>query len=789
MTLQGWIKVHGINATCIAIGLLVSLGVYGAIPFLMMPTVGQALWTTSFAQSISDQSLLAVTANNFGWPLPAPISFGLAAAYPEAILIHAGIAPADAYTLTFATWLCIAFAGCYGVARRFGVASRESALLATTWLTLPLVWGHAGYSMASLGIALLPAYLYPVIGLLDIGRGTPLGLLKGLALYFVAAIAAAFMDGYTFVMFASGAMALTGYHWLSCPAQRSRIFRIILPIEFLGLAIAYKLYVVYVGQSGFWSPPMEAFRGWGLDVSFLLIPSKEISWIADSLGLSQERSIHTWYGDPSVWNTTFLLPLLLLAIPAWVKPWRNNKLAYAALFIAFFGVYLSLGPSFKAWSVKSSPSEVTAGDTHFMPATSARFRTGSAKLFAYAPGLKNMRATYRWLAFGAFGCWLAIVLLHAAPASPARRRWLTGATFVVLLLNLPPPGSHLENSRSYRSMFFRIDHDVLTEFGSQIKHGELVAFLPFSNDFLPAYIAARLGARTYNVGGDKNLAMAMAQWPKAMQEVQPATLPADSPQRMLKLLLDGDADVIVIPNFHEPFASHFWPCIADVPEKFSRNLIGSFDEEWPCPADLATTQAPVIANIAASPYLTASTQRYFSTVRLRPEFATVAGRERLYGHLLNARFTYPIDVSTIRSEIGLLLPTGWHDKEADHVWSMRKSQMNLPVPEKCAASSCQVEVRFSVYGATDRHAVDVHIRTQDGGPGWHTDIRIQGNESNIVRIPLPDNVPVRRLLIDVDGATSPAQQSAGTDERILGIALSSINLIDVPKPPGPDKDS
>ena len=58
-------------------------------------------------------------AANFGAPQLAPISFGLAGAYPAAILIRLGLNPSDAYTAMFALWLSVAVLGAlsYGLAR------------------------------------------------------------------------------------------------------------------------------------------------------------------------------------------------------------------------------------------------------------------------------------------------------------------------------------------------------------------------------------------------------------------------------------------------------------------------------------------------------------------------------------------------------------------------------------------------------------------------------------------------------------------------------------------------
>src|SRR3546814_3171966 len=79
------------------IALACALLLYGAVPFLMLPTLGQAVWTMGFAESFANGHLLDFYAHDFGIPKPAAMAFGLAGAWPASLLVRIGWHAADAY--------------------------------------------------------------------------------------------------------------------------------------------------------------------------------------------------------------------------------------------------------------------------------------------------------------------------------------------------------------------------------------------------------------------------------------------------------------------------------------------------------------------------------------------------------------------------------------------------------------------------------------------------------------------------------------------------------------------
>jgi hypothetical protein len=195
----------------LVLALSFALVLHGAVPFVAVPTLGQAVWTAGFSQSFANESVLTIFAKNFGAPMPAPITFGLAGAYPTGLLIAAGLHPADAYTMMAAFWLSVAFLGAWCLSVQLGVRPLMSVAAALLWLSMPVVWAHAGYSMLSLGIALLPAYFLAIYCVLTASSGNLWRRAGTACLFVVACVVAIFMDGYTFMMFVAGSAILGMY--------------------------------------------------------------------------------------------------------------------------------------------------------------------------------------------------------------------------------------------------------------------------------------------------------------------------------------------------------------------------------------------------------------------------------------------------------------------------------------------------------------------------------------------------------------------------------------------------
>jgi len=586
--------------------------VYGSVPFYSAPMIGQLMWVSSFAQSFANDGWLSVFAHNFGYPRPASMAFGLPGALVEGLLLRiTSLRATDAYSFMTIAFLAMAAWGAIRLAQQIGLRYRAGLLAAAVWLTMPVVWAHAGYSMLSIGIALLPFYLNQSLQVLRLD-GTRVTALAGMTFGFAAtAILSVFMDGYTFVMFALATAIFLAYDALSSRANMRRVVRVSMPICAFGFAIAYVLYSSFLGFATTTPEPLDFFRGWGVDVTMLVFPTRGLFWFWDQIGFGLDRNDAFYYGDPSVWTTTFSLFVGLFGcIGLYIA--RRQKFACAFFLVAIVGIYFALGPSLKIHSLRPHADIVAGHFSPLMPAANALMPTGSAFISEHVPGFKNMRASYRWMALGLVGLWALFAML----IGELDRRGKAGLAVVLVLLtigsNLPKHGVtapasvvnplvarlKLRAPRHWQESLINIDETIAASFKQRIPPGSVVAFFPQSNDFLAGYLAAKANVKAYNAGGDKNVEIAKTAWPADIQ-----TLFASPPERLgtaiEQTLAAHDADYIVVSFVDLLLDAHEWP---------------------PTPASVEVAKARfaiVLQQLQANPKFVVTRDQYFATVALR----------------------------------------------------------------------------------------------------------------------------------------------------------------------------
>ncbi|WP_210283288.1 hypothetical protein [Massilia sp. Dwa41.01b] len=740
----------------------------------MTPTLGQAVWTTGFSQSFANGSLFDIHTHAFGIPRPAAIAFGLAGAWPAGLLIRLGLHPADAYAGMVAAWLGLAMFSAYRVARLFG-AGRPLALPgAVAWMSMPIVWAHAGYSMLSLGIALLPFYFMAAIRLFMLAPGSRRIGAADAALYCAAAVLSVFMDGYTFMMFACGASMFLLYAFLVRPEARRTLACFAVPVHVASFGLAYLLFSAYIGKSHFEAQQLDFFRAWGLDLSFAAIPTRGLLWLPDLLGWSVERSDARYFGDDSVWRTTFALPLLLVALAAW---WRGRQkgFATAAVLVAAFGFYMALGPALKINATKPVAGHAApSGRALTAPPPIGLVPTGNAWISETLPGFNVMRASYRWSALGIFALWLLVMVRIGGRGGQDTRPWLA-ALLLIILFNLPDLRAQWRQGVDNRTMFKQIDQDLVASLRRHIRPAETVMFLPWNNDFMANYLAPRANFRTFNIGGDKNLAAALPGWPAAMQGLN-GDLDAGAAPVLQNILVDGTTDVIVLPYVHMLWSPHLWPCpdrtIAHETQKSPFRTVPGFS----CPGERRAQLLPLVHALRALPYLEVEDTEYYATIRLRPQFQGSAARTALLRAIYDA-IPYPLVLGSAFRNAPLVLKSGWHGLEAQHVWSQAAATLQLPRPTACTAKGCEATLHFAVFGASPARPVAVVVATGDRGRPWSRKLVASSGESMQVKLPVPaGDALLQEVSISIPDAMSPQALQGIPDPRVLGIALQRIDL-------------
>ena len=663
------------SAAVAALMLAVVLVVNGSLPGLLTPTSGQLFWAIGFSQSFINNGF-SIYAHNMGAPEPAAMAFGLAGALPASAFLKLGLSAADAYSASFALWLTVAFAGAYNFTRRLGGETLISLASATVWCTMPVIWQHLGFSMLALGIALLPFYFYSSLRVLDAPTR-----ISSFILFLFACVVAVFMDGYTYVMFAIGTLLafLVGViqkrdNKLVKAAPR-------LVSICVGFLISYFLYTRYIGQPEFVAFPLDFFRGWGANIEFFFVATKGILFLPDFLGLSDARAAREYFGDSSVFKSTFSAAILVAALYSIVFAKGDRRAMTLFAVIALFGLYMSLGPTVKFLTYRPD------GMDQLMPDSYGLFPTGSSVLSENLPGFKNMRATYRWIALATFGCWAILAVMLSNRLRSTKQKVIV--LLVVAAFNIPT----LHAIQAYyqtRFVIFSREAEV-QKLAPFVREGETIAFLPFRNDFLVNYIASKLKIRTYNIGGDKNLASAQESWPETMRRFTQEEIDQDFVQNVRSVLENGDADAVVLPYIDLLWAAHSLP------------LVDRYKDEL----------ESIARKLDADPRLTASYTDHFAVIRLNAGLRGM-GDAWVIGSYDPRKDREAIKIekgSSVSFNIGGIDPKsmargGWSRLELIGIWS-RRTASNLVVDLPKQNVNLRIELTPFVPRPADRMKVQV----------------------------------------------------------------------------------
>lgn len=494
-----------------------------SIPFYTNPALLQDMWISAFGEAFFNTVPPAMYSHNFGFPTSLPMVFGITVALPVGVLIHCGIHPTDAYTIVFSLFLGIALWGAWRLAMRMGCKKLVALLGAVLWCTFPIISQISKLSTPGIGFVLMPTYFLILLVAYErvCEAHTRLKAVASGIGYILMMVFALFTEGYAFMMFVCVNVLFLMYLFLKGNDRRERLallFRV-LPLTVFAILFAYLLYTAYTSGVPFDNvSPIATFRAHGLDLFSLFFPIPGEFWIADFLGTTIEPDKQKLYfGERVEWVMFYSVPLFLLTSLCFFLARNRKKSSLLVFFIilAVVGLYLSLGPSLKYDAHVNAEVDIVnkrAMDENFAP-----IPTGSRFLWENIPGFKNMRVTSRWALVFFFSLWAADMICLGALSSKNRkmRACAAGILGLCIILYMPPSyAGSIKFGEYCRRHHFHVDNDFVEPLRGEIDGSSKVAFLPFSNDFIASYLAARLNIRTYNTGQDKTLGLAMKNWPE-----------------------------------------------------------------------------------------------------------------------------------------------------------------------------------------------------------------------------------------------------------------------------------
>lgn len=244
------------------------------------------------------------------------------------------------------------------------------------------------------------------------------------------------------------------------------------------------------------------------------------------------------------------------------------------------------------------------------------------------------------------------------------------------------------------------------------------------------------------------------------------------------MLIDGTADVLIIPYFHMLWSAHLWPCDDETTATLTLNQRESFRRipGFVCPSQRKADLHPFVVALRESPYIDVVDTDLFATIRLRPKFAGSANRSALMTALLG-NIPYPITLDSGLKYSEFILGEGWHDLETYHVWSQAFAILTLPIPKNCDARACFAIVKFNVFGASPLKPITVIFNSADGTMRWNEKVISTSSDVNKIAVPLSGATVSRKISISIPDATSPKALTGSPDGRILGIGLIHIDLV------------
>ncbi len=519
----------------------------GNIPFLTTSAFYGVLNKQGFAESFSKDSLFSIYSNSFGYPVDSPLSFGLPLVKVSSILTKFQLSAADSYTISFLLFIILAY---FGANKWCGIYLNKylSSIVSILWFCQPIVWYHVQYTALSIGIALIPLYTYIIYKFIEKKETSLIKIPGMLFLVFSTFVFSAFMDGYTFVMIAL--FSVISWVFLSMlevdklgdsKFVKNSIYKLFFLLFSISCsALLFNLYFPGVIES---NSPLDFYRGWGVDLSFLSLPTSGNIWFFDILTIGVERNHSMYFGDSSVYLSTFVLPLLIFSFFGFFIK-TNKKLFMLSFFtVAIFSLYMALGPSLKVNALR--PEYL---NSQLMPSEFGILSTGNGYFYQFLPGFKSMRATYRWIALFAFCLWIISINIFSSKYFKERKLRSYVIALVLIAVSFPNLSSRLEMQIQHREQIIEIENSLSNEISEYFTDDQIAIFVPIGNSVYANFLASTGGYKTYNVGGDKNVILSEQEWPLRIKKIKQLFEKFESITDF-DIYNNLENDIIILPNF------------------------------------------------------------------------------------------------------------------------------------------------------------------------------------------------------------------------------------------------
>lgn len=495
--------------------------------------------------------------NNLGQPSGGVRVFGLPVnAITAALFGWDGSVSYDEAQFVSAMFTTLAFVGAWLFFRRLSGSIWIGLLGAVLYLIAPIVSQQGSYSTLRIGYALLPLYFLVDSYLIELKR-MRWSVCSALVLGVVALrVFALLCDGYSFVMSCGLAFSFFAVSLLDRKRRSAATMAVV--IYFAACACAYAAYFLFVpeGQAGLGTMPIDFFRGQGVDLYTMLVPSS-LFWTYDALGMVFDISKAAAYGDGS--NIAFNFAgyaaiasaLVMLGGLLFVRKPLGPTLAALAL-SGLVACILSLGPSlkYKSWDMQRA-DQGARFSTYLMPAEKAVMSLGTDYLYENVPGVRNIRVLARWQGVVHFAL-VAFVLALVTLLVKRDKKWLAMALALVALVeSMPNLREAYVQGVAKRGEAESVRDSYLPELMRLTAPRERVVLIQLhdgaeENHFMVDYFCPKANLNCYNIAGDKAMEIVRDRWP---QEVEQLLVRQNVEQNIRQLFRDDSLDVAIVTLF------------------------------------------------------------------------------------------------------------------------------------------------------------------------------------------------------------------------------------------------